>query len=487
MKIWAGRLSKEINDKVLNYTETTNADLRLIKYDILGSIAHVKMLHKQKIITENCEKNLLSALIEIYRLNENGLFTLEKEYEDVHLNIENKINCIIGDELGGMLHTARSRNDQVVNDTRLYLRSYILEIKKSLEEFSDNLLLKSTENINSLAVGYTHVQPAQPISLAFWYTAYVSIFNRDITRLENTFNSTNCSVLGSCALSGTSFNIDRSYTQELLGFENIISHALDATSSRDFIIECLSTLSIIMSNLSRLAEEIITWNSFEYGTLNLDDSFTTGSSIMPQKKNPVVAELAKGKVSRVYGALMQSLAMVKGVGLGYNCDLQEDKPLLWDALDTTIQTIKILDEHIKTSSYDSQRAYDICWGSFSTITELANWLVTNKGLPFRKSHLIAGQLTNFLISKKATLKNSNIALDFLKSKDIELSEEEYFEILDPKNVMNRQVSRGSTSPTSVKIIIEELEESLLAHKDFTFRKSLVIEKAESSLLKIKRG
>jgi argininosuccinate lyase len=423
-----------------------------------------------------------NALIALYRENENNNLTLNVEDEDVHLNIEKMVINLIGEDIGGRIHTARSRNDQVVTDTRLYLRQAILDIKELLESFSSSLLELASRNTESLAIGYTHVQPAQPITVAYWYTAYASIFTRDCKRLENTFNSVNQSVLGACALAGTSFNIDRLYSKSLLAFDGLIENALDATSSRDFVIETISSLATIMSNLSKLSEEIVTWNSFEYGLLDIDDSFSTGSSIMPQKKNPVVAELAKGKVGRVYGALIQILTTIKGVSLGYNCDLQEDKPMLWDAIDTVRSTINILHQHVLTSKYNSKRASEMSWKNFTTITELANWLTKEKDIPFRRSHRITGELTNYLMKHGLDLRSHSEVNQFLSKFDIFISKEKLSNLTDPLEVVKKQISVGSTSPKSVLAMIDNLSRQLADTKSFTVSKLENIKICEAKLL-----
>ncbi|NHB90196.1 argininosuccinate lyase [Photorhabdus tasmaniensis] len=483
-KLWGGRFSKEIDRSVLKYTLTTDIDSRLIRYDIWGNMAHLAMLNNCEIVSEEATGKIFSALLKLYESNEQGTLTLDPELEDVHLNIESLVIREIGSEYGGRLHTARSRNDQVVTDTRMYLRAELLDIQKSLYSFVNTLLKLSDECTHKIAIGYTHLQPAQPISLAFWYSCYASMFLRDLERLESAFNVTNLNVLGTCALAGTSFPIDREMTSKLLGFDRELIHSLDATSSRDFALQTASTFAILMSNFSRLAEEIVIWNSHEFGLLTIDDTFATGSSIMPQKKNPVVAELIKGRVGRIYGVLMQLLTMVKGVTLGYNCDLQEDKPMLWDAIDIIKNTTSILHQHIENSEYKSDRAEELCWKNFSTVTELANYLVREKNLPFREAHRLTGLLTQKLSTKTMDMRNTAFVREFLAQQSITLSEKEIYDCVSPIKVMERQCSAGSTGPDRVKEMIKKLQQELKSFQSRLEYKSQVLHNAENATLKI---
>jgi argininosuccinate lyase len=456
-KLWGGCFSKDIDSDVLDYTLTTDVDKRLVRFDIWGSMAHLVMLGQQQIVSDATVGKILPSLLNLYHKNKIGALHLDRSLEDVHLNIEALIINDVGAEFGGQLHTARSRNDQVVTDTRMYLREELLNIQRALVDFIESLMDLADSSINDLAVGYTHLQPAQPISLAFWYSAHASIFLRDLERLADAYNNTNRNVLGACALAGTSFPIDRELTRKLQGFDRLIEHSLDATSSRDFIIQSVSAFSIMMSNFSKLAEEIVIWNSFEFGLLKIDDAFATGSSIMPQKKNPVVAELAKGRSGRVYGALMQILTTTKGVTLGYNCDLQEDKPLLWDSIETVKSTTNILHRHVVTSTYKSDRAADLCWKNFSTVTELANMLVKNKEIAFREAHRITGLLTRELIDRGADLRDTLFVQHFLRGHAIDATEDEIVASTSPVNVMTKQTSTGSTGPDSVTAMLQNLK------------------------------
>lgn len=461
-KYWSGRFNQDVNADVLNYTETTHIDSRLIKYDIIGSIAHALMLYKRGINAFDCTKNILSFLIALLDKND---IALDPSLEDVHLNIESMLTDECGPEVGGRLHTARSRNDQVCVDTKMYLRDEIFEIQKLLAQFIEMLLSNSLLYKNTIAVGYTHGQGAQPISYGYWLSSYASMLTRDMNRLLNALHNVNQSPLGSCALAGTSFDIDRNLTCTYLGFPDVLYHGLDATSSRDFVSEFLSSMTILMVNLSRLAEEVVLWSSFEYKLLELRDEFCTGSSIMPQKKNPVVAELVKGRTGRVIGAFVQNVTMIKGVQMGYNCDLQEDKPYLWDCIDTIKSSIFMSHKQIESASFDENRAIEICFLNFSTITELANWLTKNRGLPFRKSHHLTGELTQYLLSKNYDPRNTGLCAKFLNEKNICITEQDLKTIFDPRLIVQRQNSVGGTSPESVEKICANLKATISSYSD----------------------
>jgi len=448
-KLWGGRFETDITEEVLNYTQTTNIDARMARYDILGSIAHLLMLKDTEIVDREDARAIMTILLDLHDKATRGKLELDPRLEDVHFNIESAVIKAVGKEIGGRLHTARSRNDQVVTDTRLYLREEITQIAGDLLDFVDDLLLRAKENVNTVCVGYTHGQPAQPITFGFWLTAYASMYLRDIKRLMQALDTVNQSPLGACALAGTSFPIDREHTATRLGFSQVLIHSLDATSSRDFVSQSISAFAQLMVNHSKMAEEIVVWNSFEFGLVDLSDAFCTGSSIMPQKKNAVVAELAKGRTGRVFGALMQSLTMQKGVGTGYNCDLQEDKPMLWDSIDTTRSTTRVLRNQLASAQYNESRALDLCWKNFSTITELANWLTKQHDVPFREAHEITGQLTQKLIKSDLAPDAFETCAEFLLAKGIKVSIGELEEILDPKRVLARQTSQGSTGPDAV--------------------------------------
>ncbi|MFM5338901.1 argininosuccinate lyase [Aeromonas enteropelogenes] len=481
-KLWGGRFSKEIDKEVLDYTFTTNIDQRLIRFDIWGSMAHVLMLNRQKIITNKAASLLAKTLFSLYQQQKKGTLKLKPEFEDVHLNIEHMIICDIGYEDGGQLHTARSRNDQVVTDTRMYLRDELLNIQSSLLAFVGSLIKLSRKNLDKLAIGYTHLQPAQPITLAFWYSAYASIFMRDLQRLSEAYLNVNYNVLGACALAGTSFPIDREQTKNYLGFDHLLEHSLDATSSRDFVIQSLFAFVQLMSNFSKMAEEIVVWSSFEFDLIKVDEAFTTGSSIMPQKKNPVVAELMKGRSGRLIGALVQMLTVTKGITLGYNCDLQEDKYQLWEAIDTIKSTTSIAHRQLLTSHYNSVQAEELSWLNFSTATELANLLVIKKQRSFRQAHHLIGELIKSLVERENDLRNIEYVQLFLTKHSVEVTEDEIRSCVDPKQVVMRQTSVGATSKPSVTAMLDRLSNKYYKYENLFQVQREKLLRAEASTL-----
>ena len=459
-KLWSSRFTKDITDKTLDYTQTIDIDCRMVRGDLWGSLAHTLMLGKQEIVPHSDCRLILDCLLTLFDENEIKPIVLQKELEDVHLNIETIVIQKLGLDIGGKLHTARSRNDQVVTDARLYLREEIIALAFQIINLSQDLLTQAEEHLETVMLGYTHSQPAQPISFAFWLSSYVSIFVRDLQRLSDTYKRVNQNPLGSCALAGTSFPTDRKLTTELLAFNCTILHALDATSSRDFILEAVAALALYMSHISRLGEEVVIWSSMEYGLIEVDDSFCTGSSIMPQKKNPVVAELMRAKACTVFGALSELLGMVKSVSLGYSCDLQQDKPPLWRSIDIAASSTSILHDQMKSINFNNLQAEKRCWDSFSTATELANFLVREKNLSFRESYSIVGSVIKTLSSTKKSFFDQKIVLELLQEKGIALESKVLNSITAPLQVLKRQNSLGGTSPTSTLEIIQHLRAEL---------------------------
>lgn len=486
-KLWAGRFEKDITNSVLEYTHTVDIDKRLLESELWGSTAHVLMLSRQNILKKDVAKKIINAIIELRELSNDGVFILDKKLEDVHLNVESYLIDKLGKEIGGQVHTARSRNDQVVTDTRLYLRESLLSIQLEIIKLIFVLLGLADQHTKTVIVGYTHGQPAQPISYGFWLSSYASIFLRDIERLEKAYETTNQNPLGACALAGTSFPIDRQFTTDLLGFDGLILHSLDATSTRDFILETLSSFAILMSNFSKMAEEIIIWSSFEYGVLQVDDAFATGSSIMPQKKNPVVAELIRSRTGRVYGSLMQLLTSTKGIPMGYNCDLQEDKPPLWNSIDTVMSTVSMLREHIETMQINPERFLALSWINFTTATELANYFVQELNMSFREAHRIVGSIVKRLSNDGYNLSHINNISELLKVEKIELNPEKLSEILNPERSIEKQNSEGGTSPSRTMDIIKQLREELADHETILKRRRLRIQGAYSKTNELAKG
>jgi len=400
-KPWAGRFREKTSGIVEHFTESISFDNRLWKYDIEGSIAHAKMLNKQGIITKKESEKIIKGLEEIARDIEAGRFMFREDLEDIHMNIEAALIKKIG-ESGEKLHTARSRNDQVALDLRLYLRAETKEIISLIKKFQKTLLNIATKHLNSLMPGYTHLQRAQPVLLSHHILAYVEMLQRDAERLKDALKRINLLPLGSCAIAGTTLPIDRVYIAKLLRFESISQNSIDAVSDRDFALEFLSNTAILIMHLSRFAEELILWSTEEFRFIELPDAFTTGSSIMPQKKNPDVAELIRGKTGRIYGNLLSLLTVMKGLPLSYNRDLQEDKLPVFDTVDNVKSCLIVLNEMLPFIKFNTKRMHETAGDAYSTATDVAEYLV-KKGVPFRKAHEITGKIVLYCIEGKKKL------------------------------------------------------------------------------------
>lgn len=459
-KLWSGRFSSDPTTQTISFSHSIEADTRLIKYDIWGSQVHAIMLERQGIIYEDDLREILNWLGKVEEDFQSGNFTLDPNKEDVHMNVESYLIENAGREFGGKLHTARSRNDQVLVDAHLYIREEILNVQRGISSLCDAFLKIAKAHVNTVMPGYTHTQHAQPISLAFWTTAYVSMFLRDQKRLLAAYELANTNPLGACALAGTTFPIDRQLTTELLGFDNPHEHALDVISSRDFIAETLFALSMVMANLSRLSEEIIYWTTYEFGMAVLDDAYSSGSSIMPQKKNPDIAELTRGRTGRVYGALMDLLTNIKGLPLGYNRDFQEDKPPLWEAFDIVNGCLGILPNLLQTTEFKTERMVELVHANFATATELANYLVKEHHISFRESHEIVGWLVGELVKQELTFSYLEETHTLLKQKEVDISIQQLQQILDPESALQKNVSLGGTSPKEVSRMIDSFEKQL---------------------------
>ena len=406
-------------------------------------------------------------------------FELNPDLEDVHLNVESYIIRTCGIEYGGKLHIARSRNDQVVTDVKLKLREEILEVMDSVLGLQNVLLKLASKTKDTIMPGFTHLQHAQPITLGFWATAYVSMLVRDLERLEGLYSRVNRSPLGAAALAGTSFEIDRNITAKLLGFDSIHVHALDSVSSRDFVMETFSALSILMSNLSRMAEDLILWSSHEFNFISLPEEYTTGSSIMPQKKNPDAAEMVRGKTGRVYGALMQSLSILKGLPLGYNRDLQEDRSLLWDTLKTTRMSLNVMGGMLSGAEFNKEKMEDVVDESFAAATELANHLVKVNNMSFRESHQVIGDVVNKLFKQGKTFRDIDETFALLKKEvDGSIPLSELRELVDSKRVVEANKSRGGTSPGEVGKMVTSLRSDVKKYKKSVGKKRRKIFKAK---------
>ena len=485
-QLWKSRFVDAVADETLHYTETTEIDNRFTQHDLWGSIVHVLMLIKCRILAEADGQAILTVLLELLDEERKSGIPLEIEHEDVHLNIEARVIAKLGLEIGGRMHTARSRNDQVVTDLRLYLREQLLEAYAGTVDLIREILQRATKDGEVVMVGYTHSQAAQPITFGFWLSAYASILLRDCARLQSAFRATNRSTLGACALAGTSFNIDRQFTSELLCFDGLVEHALDATSSRDFAIETASALAFVMATISRLAEELVWWSSLEYSLLDVGDAFSTGSSIMPQKRNPVVAELARGRATVVFGALTEMLALVKALPLGYSCDLQQDKPPLWRIFDVTLPTLSIMRSQVKALKINRERTTNALWMGFTTATELANEIVKRYNLAFRDAYAVTGGLVKELGTQGRDFRDVPAMEQYLRQAGFHIAAKDIEEIVSPENAVRRQVSVGSTNPDSVQKMIAKFEQELGEHSAFVSDQRERIQNAMDKSLRLAR-
>ncbi|MBF0550605.1 MAG: argininosuccinate lyase [Deltaproteobacteria bacterium] len=444
-KLWAGRFSERTDKLVEEFTASIGFDARLLEYDIAGSIAHVRMLAKQGIISGDDGVTIMGALGVIRRKIERGGIELGVEYEDIHMLIEKMLVEEVG-ELGEKMHTARSRNDQIALDIRLFLRDKTKEIIRLLFELSRAMVLQAHKNIDVIMPGYTHLQRAQPVLFAHHLLAYYEMYKRDRERLEDCQKRINVMPLGSAALAGTSFPIDMEYVAELLEFPKIVANSMDGVSDRDFVIEFLSAAALIMMHLSRLAEEMILWSTYEFGFIELSDAYTTGSSIMPQKKNSDVAELTRGKCGRVYGSLIALLTTMKGLPLTYNRDLQEDKEPLFDAVDTLTATIKVNCGLMANIKVNAQRMRETAQIGHLTATDMADYLV-RKGMTFRRAHSVTGSAVKYAIQQGKEI--AELTLEEMK-KFSEMIEEDVFNYISLERSVTIRTSPGGTAPIRVK-------------------------------------
>ena len=410
-QLWGGRFTKETDQLVYNFNASITFDRKFYKQDIEGSIAHVTMLGKQGILTNEEAQDIIKTLKEIQSEVENGTLEISSEYEDIHSFVEATLIDRLGDT-GKKLHTGRSRNDQVALDMRLYTRQEVMATDALLEELLNVLLRIMEENTETIMPGFTHLQKAQPITLAHHMGAYFEMFKRDRQRLRDIFERMNYCPLGSGALAGTTYPLDRDYTAELMGFYGPTLNSMDGVSDRDYLIEFLSALSTIMMHLSRFSEEVIIWNSNEYQFVEIDDAYSTGSSIMPQKKNPDIAELVRGKTGRVYGALVSLLTTMKGIPLAYNKDMQEDKELSFDAMDTAKGCIALFTGMLDTMKFNQEVMRNSSKNGFTNATDAADYLV-NHGVPFRDAHGIVGQIVLYCIDKNMAI--DDMSLEELKA------------------------------------------------------------------------
>ena len=455
MKLWGGRFTKSTDSFTDHFHSSISFDQRMYKEDITGSIAHAAMLGKQGVISMEDSELLQKTLKELLTDIEAGKVEFDEKAEDIHMNIETLLIERIGD-VGKRLHTGRSRNDQVALDIRMYNREQIKDIKALLLKLIEALNTIAENNVNTIMPGYTHLQRAQPVTLAHHVLAYCEMFKRDVDRLGDTYRRTSVMPLGSGALAATTYPLDRQAVCDALGFDSITLDSMDGVSDRDFCIDLLSALSVIMMHLSRFCEEIILWSSHEFKFVELDDAYSTGSSIMPQKKNPDMAELIRGKTGRVYGHLMGMLTMMKGLPLAYNKDMQEDKEAVFDSIDTVKMCLPVFTNMIKTAVFNKTNMYKAAKGGFTNATDAADWLV-KKGVPFRDAHAILGHLVLYCINNDKGLED--LTLDEFRAISPVFDESVYEAISVEKCVEARSIP-GGPSPEYIKKLIEINKEYL---------------------------
>ncbi len=455
MKLWGGRFTKEENQLVHNFNASISFDQKFYKQDIEGSIAHVTQLGTVGIISSEDMKKIIEGLKSILVDIESGKLEITEESEDIHSFVEANLIERIG-EPGKKLHTGRSRNDQVALDMKLYTRDEVIEVDSLLKKLLEVLHRIMKENIDTYMPGFTHLQKAQPVTLAHHVGAYFEMFKRDRDRLNDIYKRMNYCPIGSGALAGTTYPLDRDLTASLLGFEGPTLNSMDSVSDRDYLIEFLSAMSTIMMHLSRFSEEIIIWNSNEYRFVEIDDAYSTGSSIMPQKKNPDIAELVRGKTGRVYGALMSLLTTMKGLPLAYNKDMQEDKEMTFDAIDTTKGCILLFTGMLDTMSFNKDNMESSAKNGFTNATDAADYLV-GKGVPFRDAHGIVGQLVLFCIDK-------NIALDDMTLDEYKaispVFEEDIYDAISLKTCVEKRMTIGAPGMEAMKKVVEINEKYL---------------------------
>lgn len=451
MKLWGGRFKKGTDTLVNDFNSSINVDSRLYKEDIEGSLAHVKMLGKQGIIPNKSSKKIEDGLNEILKRLDNGVIEVDPTSEDIHSFVEGTLTYYIG-ACGKMLHTGRSRNDQVTLDLRLYLKKALDNIVSCVIELEEVIHKKASENIETIMPGYTHMQKAQPITLAHHLLAYGEMLRRDIGRLQDTYKRTDQMPLGSGALATSTYPIDREFVAKELEFSDVTWNSLDSVSDRDYVIETLSALSIIMMHLSRFSEEIILWCTNEFNFIELDDGYSTGSSIMPQKKNPDVAELVRGKTGRVYGDLITLLTVMKGIPLAYNKDMQEDKEALFDALDTVTLSLKTFTRMLDTMKIKKEVMRKGAAGGFTNATDVADYLVKH-GIAFRNAHEIVGEIVIYCINKNKAI--DELSLNELKSFS-PIFEEDIYNAIDLLTCVEERQVIGGPSTKSVKIQLDRL-------------------------------
>ncbi|GGM33912.1 argininosuccinate lyase [Paraliobacillus quinghaiensis] len=470
MKLWGGRFTKPTNQLVDEYTASIRFDQKLAAFDIQGSLAHVDMLAKCAIIPEEDAQTITKGLKAVAEKIANGDAELTEENEDIHMNIEKLLIDEVG-VVGGKLHTGRSRNDQVALDMRLYLREALVTISQLLVDLQQALYKQATENLDTVLPGYTHLQRAQPVLFAHHMMAYVFMLQRDIERLTDSWKRVNRSPLGAGALAGTSFPIDRAYVAEKLHFDGITENSLDSVSDRDFVVEFLADAALVSTHLSRLSEELVQWSSAEFNFIELDDAFCTGSSMMPQKKNPDVPELVRGKTGRVVGHLMGMLTTLKGLPLAYNKDMQEDKEGMFDTVETLKGALALFAPMIETMEVKKDNMYQAVAKDYSNATDLADYLV-GKDVTFREAHAVVGQTVLYSIEQQKYLLDLTLE-EFKQFSDA--IESDIYQVLTPKAVVNARNVAGGTARNRVEDQLQQASKLFEQNNEWIKAKAQLID------------
>ena len=464
-KLWGGRFSKDVDTRLSDWTESVTIDRHIIMEDTWGSIAHVTMLGVQGIIPAEHSAKIIGGLRNLQDEYKAGTWDIGRQQEDVHMNVEATLIQRLGVNVAGRMHTTRSRNDQVPLDSKLYTRKRLLELRERTCDAVDSFLTRSSKHLEDVMVSYTHVQHAQPVSVAYWLSHYAAVLIRDLERLKRSYDVTDQNPLGSGAIAGTSFPIDRNLTTRLMGFQKVHPHGLDATGNRDFMLEVLSNVAILQNTLSRLAEEFIFWSSYEFRSLTLDDGFAMGSSMMPQKKNPGALELMRGRTGRINGLAVAGFTMMKGLPSGYNRDFHEDKELLVSALDLINKAVEVVPALIETTTINLKRMEELTFKQYSTATEVANYLVAKHDVPFREAHHIVGSLVGELYRSGQDFSNTDFCIKhIIQTHNIKANPDDIKKVLDSKSVMLSYNSLGGTGPKSVQAMLDDFNNQLKEHR-----------------------
>ena len=454
--IWNTRVKKSTSSLFQKVGTSIDIDKRLFKEDIMGSIAHVEMLFKQKIISFKIKNKIIFGLSKIEKEISKKKFSFDKEYEDIHMNIEKKLFQIIGED-AGYLHTARSRNDQVITDLKIWLKSSNKEINNTINKLIKSILKLAEKNIDTIMPGFTHLKNAQAVSFGHYLMAYIEMFTRDKQKFKNDMQNLNENPLGVSALAGTSFNIDRNYTTKKLGFKSPTNNSIDTISNRDFVLDFLYSSSVCSMHISRIAEELIIWNSDGFNLINLSDKIVTGSSIMPQKKNPDILEYLRGKTGSLYGNLFSMLTILKGLPLSYFKDLQDDKQMIFDSFDTLVNCLRLLDEVINNLTPNKKKMLKLAKSGYMTATDLADYLVKNHEMTFRDAYQKTAAIVNYAEKKKKNLED----LDIIELKKIEPRlTDAVLKVFNLKNSINSKKSYGGTSFDNIKKMILKYKKQL---------------------------